>query len=79
MPDVLGRDLERARAILDEAGYQVEVTETRTPREGQPRGVTLVGPQRVIRQRLADRLVRLVVTHERYVPAQSRPACDPAG
>jgi len=79
MPDVLGRDLERARAILDDAGYQVEVTETRTPRAGQPRGVTLVGPQRVIRQRLADRLARLVVTHERYVPAESRPARDPAG
>lgn len=64
MLDVLGRDLEWARAALEAAGYQVEVVETRTPRR-----VTLTGQQRVARQQVADRVVRLVVTHERYVPA----------
>ncbi len=69
MLDVLGRDLEQARAALEAAGYQVEVIETRTPRAEQPRGVTLTGARRVVRQRVTDRVVRLVVTHERYVPA----------
>lgn len=64
MLDVLGRDLERARAALEAAGYQVEVTDTRTPRH-----VTLTGKRRVVRQQAADGLMRLVVTHERYVPA----------
>lgn len=70
MIDVLGRELEAARAMLEAAGLQVEVEETRTPRR-----VTLEGALRVIRQSLADGAaneagtVRLVVTHERYVPA----------
>ncbi|HET8680189.1 MAG TPA: PASTA domain-containing protein [bacterium] len=64
MLDVLGRDLEQARAALEAAGYQVEVVETRTPRH-----VTLTGKHRVVRQQAKDRLMRLVVTHERYVPA----------
>ena len=64
MLDVLGRDLERARAVLETAGYQVEVIETRTPRS-----VTLAGPLRVVRQQPAgEGLIRLTVTHERYVP-----------
>ncbi|MBI3997733.1 MAG: PASTA domain-containing protein [Armatimonadetes bacterium] len=68
IPDVLGRDLEQARAALEAAGYQIEVTETRSPR-----AVTLAGPLRVVRQRAAsDGLVRLAVTRERYLPA-SRP------
>ncbi len=70
MLDVLGRDLEHARASLEGAGFQIEVVETRTPRAGQPRAVTLTGARRVVRQQqVTDRLVRLVVTHERYVPA----------
>ncbi|MGQ0551053.1 MAG: hypothetical protein ACT4PY_15450 [Armatimonadota bacterium] len=64
MLDVLGRNLEQARAALEAAGHQVEVVETRTPRH-----VTLTGNQRVVRQQVADRVVRLVVTRERYVPA----------
>ena len=69
VPDVLGRDLDQARAALEAAGFQVEVVETRTPRP-----VTLAGPLRVVRQRSAgDGVVRLVVTHERYVPTP-RPA-----
>ncbi len=65
MVDVLGRELEQARAALAAAGFQVEVEETRTPRR-----VTLEGPLRVVRQHQAgEHLVHLVVTHERYVPA----------
>jgi hypothetical protein len=62
--DVLGRDLEDARRMLEAEGFQVEVTETRTPRP-----VALSGPLRVVRQRLDGRTVRLVVTRERYAPA----------
>jgi hypothetical protein len=65
MIDVLGRELETARSMLEAAGLQVEVEETRTPRR-----VTLEGSLRVVRQTLADgTTVRLVVTRERYVPA----------
>ena len=65
MVDVLGRHLEATRATLEAEGFQVEVLETRTPRR-----VTLSGPLRVVRQQqVGDRLVRLVVTRERYVPA----------
>ncbi len=65
MVDCLGRDLEQARAALAAAGFQVEVEETRTPRR-----VTLEGPLRVVRQiQVGEQLVRLVVTHERYIPA----------
>lgn len=65
MVDVLGRSLEEARAVLEAAGYRVEVTETRTPRS-----VTLTGPLRVIRQQgTPDGVVHLTVTHERYIPA----------
>ncbi|MGH2372636.1 MAG: hypothetical protein ACRDIC_04045 [bacterium] len=64
MLDVLARDLEQARAALEAAGYHVEVVDTRTPRH-----VTLTGKRRVLRQQATDRLMRLVVTHERYVPA----------
>jgi hypothetical protein len=65
MIDVLGRELETARAMLAAAGYNVEVLETRTPRR-----VGLEGPLRVVRQlaREGERTVRLVVTRERYVP-----------
>jgi len=69
MVDVLGRDIEEARAMLEADGYQVEVVETRAPRASQPRGVTLTGARRVVRQQVNGRVVRLVVTHERYVPA----------
>ncbi len=62
---MLGRSLEEARAVLETAGYRVEVTETRTPRSA-----TLTGPLRVIRQRSTpEGVVYLTVTHERYVPA----------
>jgi hypothetical protein len=62
--DVLGRDLEQARRALEDAGFRVEVVETRTSRQ-----VTLAGPLRVVRQQAAgDGLIRLTVTHERYVP-----------
>ena len=65
MIDVLGRELETARWMLEAAGLQVEVEETRTPRR-----VTLEGSLRVVRQTLTDgTTVRLVVTRERYVPA----------
>lgn len=64
MLDVLGRDLEDARPALEAAGYRVEVVETRTPRQ-----VTLTGPLRVVRQGAAgEGLIRLTVTHERYIP-----------
>lgn len=69
MIDVLGRELETARSMLEAAGLQVQVEETRTPRR-----VTLEGSLRVIRQTLTDGAaneagtVRLVVTRERYVP-----------
>ncbi len=65
MVDVLGQSLDEARAVLEAAGYRVEVTETRTPRS-----VTLAGPLRVVRQRgTPDGAVHLTVTHERYVQA----------
>ncbi len=71
MLDVLGRDLEDARTALEAAGYRVEVVETRTPRQ-----VTLAGPLRVVRQGAAgEGLIRLTVTHERYIPPL-RPARD---
>ena len=68
MIDVLGRDLETARSVLEAAGFHVQVEETRSPRR-----VALEGPLRVIRQTLAEGVasaatVHLVVTHERYVP-----------
>jgi hypothetical protein len=67
--DVLGRSLEQARALLEAAGYRVEVTETRTPRR-----VMLEGSLRVARQRVGtDGVVHLTVTHERYVPAARTP------
>jgi len=63
--DVLGWSLEQARAVLEAAGYRVEVVETRTPRQ-----VSLAGPLRVVRQQATpDGVVCLTVTHERYVPA----------
>jgi hypothetical protein len=63
--DVLGWDLEAARAVLEAAGRRVDVTETRTPRR-----VRLGGALRVVRQReTADGSVALVVTRERYEPA----------
>ncbi|MDR7544619.1 MAG: aliphatic sulfonate ABC transporter [Armatimonadota bacterium] len=64
MIDVLGRDLDCARRILEAEGFQIEVKETRTPRP-----VALSGPLRVVRQRQDGRVVRLVVTRERYAPA----------
>jgi beta-lactam-binding protein with PASTA domain len=64
MIDVLGRELETARSMLEAAGLQVQVEETRTPRR-----VTLEGSLRVVRQTLTEgTTVRLVVTRERYVP-----------
>ena len=69
MLEVLGRPLEQARAALEAAGFQVEVVETRAPSR-----VTLTGALRVVRQQqVRDGLVRLVVTHERYVPAPRAP------
>jgi hypothetical protein len=65
--DVLGRDLEHARRILEAEGFQVEVVETRSPRP-----VEVSGPLRVVRQRrTGERSVQLAVTHERYVPARA--------
>lgn len=69
MVDVLGRGLDQARATLEAEGFTVEVIETRSPRR-----VTPTGALRVVRQQqLADRLVRLVVTHERFAPAPRPP------
>ncbi len=69
MVDVLGRGLDQARAALEAEGFAVEVTETRSPRR-----VTHTGALRVVRQQqLADRLVRLVVAHERFAPAPRPP------
>jgi beta-lactam-binding protein with PASTA domain len=67
--DVLGRGLDQARATLEAEGFTVEVIETRSPRR-----VTPTGALRVVRQQQpADRLVRLVVTHERFAPAPRPP------
>jgi hypothetical protein len=50
--------------MLEAAGLQVQVEETRTPRR-----VTLEGSLRVVRQTLTEgTTVHLVVTRERYVP-----------
>lgn len=69
MNDVLGRDLEHARRVLEADGFQVEVVETRSPRRVEVRG-----PLRVVRQRqTGEHSVQLVVTHERYVPAPRPP------
>lgn len=70
MLDVLGQDLDQARAALEAQGYRVEVVETRSPRR-----VTLSGPLRVVRRRdRADGVVELVVTH-----ARSDPVREPRG
>jgi hypothetical protein len=62
--DVLGYDLDHARRVLEAAGFELDVTETRSPRR-----VSLSGPFRVVRQRVDGSTVRLVVTRERYEPA----------
>lgn len=68
MVDVLGRRLDQARVALEAEGLSVEVAETKSPRR-----VTHTGALRVVRQqKLPNRLVLLVVTHERFTPA-SRP------
>jgi hypothetical protein len=61
-PNVVAFPLEDARRLLAAAGWtEVDVSETRPPRRA------LVGPSRVIRQRVvADRRVALVVCGERY-------------
>jgi hypothetical protein len=67
--DVLGRDLEEARRILESEGFQVEVTETRTSRP-----VRLSGALRVVRQRLSSAgTAQVVVTRERYEPVPRSP------
>lgn len=65
-PDVVGFPLEDARRILAAAGWpEGEVSETRAPRRA------LVGPQRVVRQRVdADGRVALVVCGERSEDAR---------
>lgn len=64
MVDVIGVELEEARARLGEAGFVVRsVTETRSPGL-----VELAGPLRVVRVRREGGHVDLVVTRERYVP-----------
>ncbi|OFX27416.1 MAG: hypothetical protein A2Z07_04305 [Armatimonadetes bacterium RBG_16_67_12] len=69
MTDVLGRDLEHARRVLEAEGFQVEVVETRSPRR-----VEMSGPLRVVRQRqTGEYSVQLAATHERYVPAPRAP------
>ncbi|MDQ7840083.1 MAG: PASTA domain-containing protein [bacterium] len=69
MVDVLGRGLDQARSALEAEGFTVEVVETRSPRRVIP-----TGGLRVVRQQQpADRLVRLVVTHERFAPAPRPP------
>jgi len=56
-PDVVGRCLDEARAILENAGMQVvRISETTSPKDG-PRG-----PVRVIRQRGVCDGVELMVT-----------------
>lgn len=67
----MGRGIDHARAALEADGFTVEVTETRGPRR-----VTPTGALRVVRQQQpVGRLVRLVVTHERFAPAP-RPPVD---
>ncbi len=68
-PDVLALPLEEARALLEAAGYEVEVKETAPPGRPQPQG-----GRRVVRQQVDGARVRLVVTHEWY----ERPA-PPSG
>ncbi len=60
-PDVLALPLEEARAQLEAAGYEVEVSETRPPGGALPQGA-----RRVVRQQHAGGRVWLVVTSERY-------------
>jgi beta-lactam-binding protein with PASTA domain len=67
--DVLGRDLEEARRVLESAGFKVEVTETRTSRPAR-----LSGALRVVRQRAtAGGTVQVMVTRERYEPVPRSP------
>jgi hypothetical protein len=65
-PDVIGFPLEDARRMLEAAGWpEGEISETRAPRRA------LVGPQRVVRQRVdADGRVALVVCGERSEDAR---------
>ena len=59
-PKVVGYPLDDARAVLAQAGWDdVETTETQPPRRG------LLGPYRVLRQRLTGGQVALVVSGER--------------
>ena len=59
-PDVVGYLLDEARAVLADAGWDdVETTETQPPRRG------LLPPFRVLRQRVADGRVALVIAGER--------------
>ncbi|MDR7567730.1 MAG: PASTA domain-containing protein [Armatimonadota bacterium] len=69
MRDVVGCPLEEARARLKGEGWRVEVRQTAPPRAG--RGT---GSQRVIRQRLRDGVVELVVSWEWYerLPPEGR-------
>ncbi|MDA8066503.1 MAG: PASTA domain-containing protein [Thermaerobacter sp.] len=63
LPDLLGRDLRQARAILEKLGLRVEVLTSLAPRQVVP------APEecRVVRQRyLGDKRVQLVVV---YPPA----------
>lgn len=62
MVDVLGLEADAALAVLEAAGWRVEVVDTRTPRP-----VELTGRRRVVRQRETGAgVVELVVTRERY-------------
>ena len=86
-PNVVGYPLDEARAVLAQAGWDdVQTTETQPPRRG------LLGPYRVLRQRLTGGQVALVVSGERAAstaadltgpapaphPAEAEPASDQA-
>ncbi len=64
MTDLIGLELDEARTRAQRAGCTVHsVTESRSPLN-----VELTGPLRVVRVRMHDGGVDLVVTRERYVP-----------
>lgn len=58
-PNVVGYPLDQARAVLAQAGWDdVEAAETQPPRRG------LIGPYRVLRQRISGGRVALIVSGE---------------
>jgi hypothetical protein len=67
-PDVIGYPLDEARAMVEAAGWSVDVRETAPPR------ATGRGKQRVVRQRAAaESQIEVVVVWEQYERAPRPP------